>query len=98
MRRTAFAPMKKLRQSEELFKTVFFGIPDLAGIVDAASGRFLEVNAGCERLLGWRRDEIVGHRAAEVPIWPNREARAPRRVKSRAPARSLIPRMSPAAR
>jgi PAS domain S-box-containing protein len=67
---------RELRQSEELFKTVFFGIPGLAGIVDLASGHFVEVNDGCERLLGWRRDEIVGLRAAELPIWPSRDERA----------------------
>jgi PAS domain S-box-containing protein len=67
---------RELRCSEELFKAVFFGIPDLAGIVDLVSGQFVEVNAGCERLLGWRRDEIVGLRAAELPIWPSRSERA----------------------
>jgi PAS domain S-box-containing protein len=67
---------KELRRSEELFKTVFFGIPDLAGIVDLASGQFVEVNDGCERLLGWRRDEIVGLRAADLPMWPSREERS----------------------
>jgi PAS domain S-box-containing protein len=60
---------------EELFEAAFFGIPDLAGIVDLESGQFVEVNGGCERLLGWRRDEIVGHRAADLPIWPTREER-----------------------
>ena len=67
---------KELRRSEELFKAVFFGIPDLAGIVDVASGQFVEVNDGCERLLGWRREEIVGRRAVELPIWPSREERS----------------------
>jgi PAS domain S-box-containing protein len=67
---------RELRHSEELFKTVFFGIPDLAGIVDLASEQCVEVNGGCERLLGWRRDEIVGRRAAELPIWTSREERA----------------------
>jgi PAS domain S-box-containing protein len=67
---------QNLRRSEELFKTVFFGIPDLAGIVDLASGQFVEVNDGCDRLLGLRRDEIVGLRAAELPIWPSREERS----------------------
>jgi PAS domain S-box-containing protein len=67
---------KELRRSEELFKAVFFGIPDLAGIVDVASGQFVEVNDGCERLLGWRREEIVGLRAAELPMWPSREERS----------------------
>ena len=67
---------QELRRSEELFKTVFFGIPDLAGIVDLATGQFVEVNDGCERLLGWRREEIVGRRAADLPIWPNREDRS----------------------
>jgi PAS domain S-box-containing protein len=61
---------------EPIFKSVFFGIPDLAGIVDLATGQFVEVNGGCERLLGWRRDEIVGLRAAELPIWPSREERS----------------------
>jgi PAS domain S-box-containing protein len=60
----------------KLFKAAFFGIPDLAGIVDVESGQFVEVNAGCERLLGWRRDEIIGHRAAELPLWPSRGERA----------------------
>jgi PAS domain S-box-containing protein len=67
---------RELRRNEELFKTVFFGIPDLAGIVDLATGQFVEVNDGCARLLGWRRDEILGRRAGELPLWPSREERS----------------------
>ncbi|HEY3357398.1 MAG TPA: PAS domain S-box protein [Polyangia bacterium] len=65
-----------LRQGEELFKVAFFGIPDVAGIADLETGRFIEVNDGCERVLGWRRDEVLGRTAAELPIWPSRAERA----------------------
>ncbi|HEY3452466.1 MAG TPA: PAS domain S-box protein [Myxococcales bacterium] len=67
---------RALRQSEELFKVAFFGIPDLAAIVDLETGRFLEVNDGCERVLGWRREEVLGRTAAELPIWGSRAERA----------------------
>ncbi len=64
------------RQSEELFKVAFFAIPDLAGIIDWETGRIIEVNGGVERLLGLRRDEVLGRRAAELPIWPSLAERA----------------------
>jgi PAS domain S-box-containing protein len=63
---------RALRQSEELFKVVFLGIPGLAAIIDLCTGRFIEVNDGCERLLGWRREEILGRTATQLPIWPSR--------------------------
>ncbi|MGC4119720.1 MAG: PAS domain S-box protein [Myxococcales bacterium] len=70
------AAERALKQSEELFKIAFFGNPDLAGILDLPSGHFIELNDACETVLGWRRDELLGRRAAELPIWPNRAERA----------------------
>jgi PAS domain S-box-containing protein len=65
-----------LQQSEQLFKDAFFGIPDLAAVIDLETGYILEVNDGAERVLGWRRDEALGRAAARLPIWPSRHERA----------------------
>jgi PAS domain S-box-containing protein len=64
-----------LRRSEELFKVAFFGIPDLAAITDLETGSLIEVNDGCERVLGWRRDEVLGRVVGRLPIWESREQR-----------------------
>ncbi len=67
---------RALRQSEELFKIAFFGSPDLTGILDLASGQLIELNDACERILGWRREELLGRHAAQLPVWPDLAERA----------------------
>lgn len=58
-----------------LFATVFKASPDLMAITRIRDNRLLEVNAGCERMLGYTREEIVGTTAADLGVWADPEAR-----------------------
>jgi PAS domain S-box-containing protein len=68
--------VKTLLRSEETFKVAFFGMSDLAAISDFETGRLIEVNDSCERVLGWSRDEILGRAAAGLSIWPSQAERS----------------------
>jgi PAS domain S-box-containing protein len=57
-----------LRESEERFSKVFQGTPVGIIITQMDSMKFLEVNPACERLLGYRRDELIGHTSLEVEL------------------------------
>ena len=48
------------RRSEERFRLLVAGVRDYAIFTLDADGRVASWNAGAERLLGWRADEIVG--------------------------------------
>jgi PAS domain S-box-containing protein len=49
-----------IRLSEERFKSVFNGISDGIFIVDAATGRFLDVNEPGARMHGYAPEELIG--------------------------------------
>ncbi|WP_206668719.1 EAL domain-containing protein [Lacisediminimonas profundi] len=59
----------KLRASEELFHTAFQTSPDAIVITELETGRYLEVNNGFTRLVGWTRNEVIGKRAADIKGW-----------------------------
>lgn len=60
----------QLRQSEERFAKIFHASP--VGIsITAADGRFLDVNEYFLRLVGYKRDEIIGRTADEIGLWNN---------------------------
>ncbi len=60
-----------LRESEEKFAKAFRASPDAISISEAATGRFIEVNEGYERLSGYSRDELIGRTSHELGIWSN---------------------------
>jgi len=37
----------------------------------ARDGRYVEVNDSCLRLLGYHREEVIGHTSIELNIWAN---------------------------
>ena len=58
-----------LRISERKLAEIFRSSPELICVSTMEEGRFLEVNeTGC-RLLGYERDEAIGHTSFEVGMW-----------------------------
>lgn len=67
--------MEDLQLSEKRFSKTFNANPNFMAIVsltDSGSDfRFIDVNTSFENAIGYRRDEIVGRRGAELDIWAN---------------------------
>ncbi len=57
-----------LRESEEKFSKVFWSSPFSISVVDAESGRYIDVNGGFERLFGITRAEAIGHTTDELGV------------------------------
>jgi len=65
----------KIRQSEQLFSSIFHANP-MATIVTRLSDEVrLDVNAEWETMLGYSRDEVVGKTPVDVIIWDNLDDR-----------------------
>ena len=58
-----------LHQSEEKFSKAFRASPHPLVISDAATGRYIEVNDGFERLMGYTRAEVIGRTSPELGVW-----------------------------
>ena len=65
-----------LRESERRLATLFRSVPDMVGIVSVAEGRYLDVNDGYGRILGYARDELLGRTIHELGIWADALPRA----------------------
>jgi two-component system cell cycle sensor histidine kinase/response regulator CckA len=65
-----------LRQSEERFVKVFHASPAAVSISALEDGRFIDVNRSYHDLLGYTREEIVGHTAIELCTWADPDERA----------------------
>ena len=64
-----------LRLSEARFKKAFDVSPDAININRLEDGLYVSVNSGFTRLMGYTREEIVGHTSGEFNIWANAEDR-----------------------
>jgi len=73
-----------LRASEEKFSKAFRASPDWIALSKVATGEFLEVNEGFERISGYSREEVIGRTSIELGIWaqPNRRAELMGRIAS----------------
>ncbi len=71
------AAERALRESEEKFSQAFRASPDAISITEADSGRFVDVNEGYERLMGYSRSEVRGRTSLEIGIWTDPAERAP---------------------
>ena len=58
-----------LRLSEEKFAKAFMGSPDAMVIATRDEGRYVDVNDAFCRMLGYGRDEFIGHSALELGVW-----------------------------
>ncbi|NES76850.1 MULTISPECIES: PAS domain S-box protein [unclassified Okeania] len=65
----------KLRLSEEKFSKAFRCSPNPISITTFENGRFIEVNDGFLKIMGYCREEIIGLTAQELKIWVYPEAR-----------------------
>lgn len=68
--------LSRLHLAEEKFAKAFRICPDAMVITELESGRFVEVNDSHERLLGYKRDEVLGRSAAELGIVTREEEHA----------------------
>jgi len=59
---------KRLRESEALFSSAFYGSPLLMSISEIETGRFIDVNDYFCRILGFTRDEIIGETSIALGI------------------------------
>jgi PAS domain S-box-containing protein len=58
-----------LRKSEERFSKAFRSSPAAITIADLTTGSYIDVNETFERLMGYRRDEVIGKRWDELGLW-----------------------------
>jgi PAS domain S-box-containing protein len=77
--------------TERLFSQVFNNSPQPMSITTLAEGRYLDVNSSFLLLLGYRRDEVIGHTSLELGIWKNSAQRSElvRMLKSEGNARDF---------
>lgn len=67
---------EKLRESEEKFSKIFQSSPMPVSLSSMKEGRYLDANEEFLRVLGRSRDEVVGHTAVEIGVWPDAGRRA----------------------
>lgn len=60
---------EQLRLSELKFFKAFRASPDIMGISALEDGRMIEVNDAFEQVMGYRREDAVGHSASELGLW-----------------------------
>ncbi len=60
---------EELRGSEARYRTVFETSPDLISITRVSDGVFVDVNLAVREILGYDREEILGHTSDELNIW-----------------------------
>jgi len=65
-----------LRQSEERFSRVFAASPIAIAISTLEGGRVQDVNESFLKMLGYTRNEVIGHTAANLGYWAKPEDRA----------------------
>lgn len=65
------AAAEALRLSEEKFSRAFRLCPDAINITRLKDATFLDVNENFTRLIGWSREEVIGHSAlpGDLDIW-----------------------------
>jgi diguanylate cyclase (GGDEF)-like protein/PAS domain S-box-containing protein len=66
---------RALKASEEKFAKAFHSSPDAITITERESGRYLEVNSGFCRLLGYTSAEVIGRTVHDLGMWANIEQR-----------------------
>jgi PAS domain S-box-containing protein len=70
------AAEKALRESWEIFFRAFRASGAVLIISSEAEGRFIEVNEAFERVIGYRRDEVIGRMSLQLNIWADPQDRA----------------------
>jgi len=58
-----------LRESQEMFQKAFQASPDTMVLHSLSEGRHMDVNESFLRLIGYRREELVGRTAMDLGLW-----------------------------
>ncbi len=64
-----------LRALEERFAKAFQASPLPSGILTLPEGRCVAANEAWVKMMGYTLEEVVGHSASELNMWPKREQR-----------------------
>lgn len=64
-----------LKYSEERFSKAFHMSPAPTLISTIEEGRYIDVNDSFLRMLGYIREEIIGHTTVELSLWPDADNR-----------------------
>jgi PAS domain S-box-containing protein len=64
-----------LKTSEEKFSKAFHANPNLTALSSIQDGRYIDVNEAFLRILGFNREEVVGHTSRELNIFADFEDR-----------------------
>jgi PAS domain S-box-containing protein len=70
------ASRRELEKSHERFTRAFLHSPICMTLTRLADGRYLEVNAACDRVLGGRPEDYIGKTSLETGVWLNPQVRA----------------------
>lgn len=65
--------INEVKASEEKFNKAFNYSADVIAIVRLKDKLYLEINQSFLRILGYTRDEIIGHYSSELNLWVNEE-------------------------
>lgn len=60
-------------EAEQRFQRVFEANPSLMAVTESEEGRFVDINSAFLQTLGYSRAELIGHTAAELNMFVNRE-------------------------
>ncbi|MEZ5359807.1 MAG: PAS domain S-box protein [Candidatus Zixiibacteriota bacterium] len=58
-----------LRESEDKYSKAFHSSPLVLSLTDIEDGRILEINDSYTRILGFSREDAIGHTTLELGIW-----------------------------
>lgn len=63
------ARQKTLKESEERYRTIFRTSPDAVSITRLEDGKFIDINDGYSKILGWERHLIIGKTSLDIGVW-----------------------------
>lgn len=62
-------------QELEKYRRIFYATPDYATFSNLETGKFIDVNPGFEKMIGYRREEVIGRTAASIDLWVSEDDR-----------------------
>lgn len=66
---------KKLKASEQIFASAFNTSQDSINLNRLKDGKFISINEGFTRILGYTEDDVINKSSLELNIWKNQEDR-----------------------
>jgi len=60
---------RALRKSEEKFRLSFETSPDAININSVEGGKYVDVNEGFTKIMGYSREDVIGKSSVELNIW-----------------------------